>query len=60
VGFEVLVEVAHVCECFSAVFNRAYVGSDFEVHDFVMCLERVCLLISTITRRNWLQVDIQL
>ena len=39
-----------MCECFSAVFNRAYVGSDLEVNDLVVCLERVCLLISIMNR----------
>jgi hypothetical protein len=36
------------------------VGSDLEVHDFVMCLERVCLLISISNRRDWAEVDVQL
>jgi hypothetical protein len=46
-----------VCECFSAVVNRAYVGSDLEVHDFVMCLERICLSVST-AGRDW-GMDVQ-
>ena len=54
-----LIQVAHVSECFSAVLNRAYVGSDFEVDDFMVCLERVCLLISTTNRKDWAEVDVQ-
>jgi hypothetical protein len=46
-----------VCECFSAILNRADVGSDLEVNDLVMCLERVCLSVST-AGRDW-GIDVQ-
>ena len=33
-------------ECFSAILDWADVRSDFEVDDFVMSLQRVCLRVS--------------
>lgn len=44
--FEMLIQVTHVCECFTAVFDWADMRSDFEVNDFVVSLERICLNVS--------------
>lgn len=37
-GFEMLVEVTHVCECLSAILDWAYVRFDLEVNDFMVSL----------------------
>jgi len=45
-GFEMLVEVAEVGECFPAILVRADVGSDLQVSHLVVGLERICLYVS--------------
>jgi hypothetical protein len=45
-GFNVLIEVTEVCKGFSAVGKWTNMGSDLEVNDLMVSLERVCLFVS--------------
>ena len=45
-GFEMLIEVAEVSECFPAILVGACVGSDLQMGHLVVGLERICLYVS--------------
>lgn len=45
-GFEMLIEVAEVSECFPAILVWADVGSDLQMGHLVVGLERICLYVS--------------
>lgn len=55
--FEMLVEVAEVSECFSAILVWADVGSDLQMGHLVVSLERVGLYVSFVASERG---DVQL